>query len=833
VLNHLLTDPDSRSNTTPFQTLVVFDERVSNIEILSAALLPGSIGFTISSTDDGLGTISHLLATTGAKYLAIVAHGEPGVVHLGKNSLDISQLQTQSHLLSEWGMKEIALYSCEVAQGDIGKDLIYSLSELTGATVAGAATKIGSAALGGSWDLAITTGELTAPSLFTAEVIQTYSVILGLSFLPASIYNVSGTLVPIAGDLNGDGKIDLVAAGSTTNLSVLLGNGAGSFNITSVPTGFTYSEGTILADLNSDGKLDLVAKDGGGRMSVLLGNGTSGFGAPTSINPGFGSPPGSSISASRFKLGDINGDGKLDLVVSGYYSYPSINQTSVLLGNGAGGFGTPITFNTTYFPTSMVLGDFNGDGKLDLVQTASGGAGSQGSTNISVLLGNGQGNFGAPTLIDVGSNVNNVVTGDFNIDGKLDLAVRTQENVSVLLGNGQGSFGVPTDVATFDSRYFEQQVADINSDGKPDIVVYNLSGGNNISVLLGDGQGGFVANSFASGISYTDEVAVADFNSDGKVDLAIGGGSQLIVRLNNSTPNSNAAIRNDFNGDTKTDIVWRNDNGAIALWQMNGSAVTSNQLVASLTSDWKTAGTGDFNGDTKTDIVWRNDNGAIALWQMNGSTVTSNNIVASLSSDWKASGTGDFGGDGKSDLLWRNDNGAVAMWQMNGSTVTSNKIVASLSSDWKPAGTGDFNGDGKSDMLWRNDNGAIALWQMNGSTVTSSTIVASLSSDWKAAGVGDFNGDGKSDMLWRNDNGAVAMWQMNGSTVTANNIVASLPSDWKSAGIGDFNGDGKSDISWRNDNGANSLWQMNGSTVTNNSLISSLDSSWKIATPII
>jgi FG-GAP-like repeat len=301
------------------------------------------------------------------------------------------------------------------------------------------------------------------------------------------------------------------------------------------------------------------------------------------------------------------------------------------------------------------------------------------------------------------------------------------------------------------------------------------------------------------------------------------------------------SVRNDFNGDSKSDVLWRDDFGNVAISQMYGANVTSNKFVTSLTSDWKIAGTGDFNGDKKSDIVWRNDNGAIALWQMNGNNVTSNKIVASLTSDWKISGTGDFNGDKKSDIVWRNDNGAVAMWQMNGSTVVSNKIVASLSSDWKTAGTGDFNGDGKTDLLWRNDNGAVALWQMDGSTVTSSKIVASLSSDWKAAGTGDFNGDGKTDIIWRNDNGAVALWQMDGSTVTSSKIVASLSSDWKAAGTGDFNGDKKSDLLWRNDNGAVALWQMNGSTVLNNSLINdginqflgNPDPTWKIAAPII
>jgi Domain of unknown function (DUF4347) len=162
-------------------TLVVFDDRVADLDILNQALLPGSIGFTIHANADGLETITQLLAATGARYLAIVAHGEPGLIHLGKTPLDIQQLKAQSHLLPEWEVVEIALYCCEVAKGDIGKNLIYQLSELTGATVAASSTKTGCAELGGSWDLTETTGEITAPMLFAGSILETYhSVLLGI-----------------------------------------------------------------------------------------------------------------------------------------------------------------------------------------------------------------------------------------------------------------------------------------------------------------------------------------------------------------------------------------------------------------------------------------------------------------------------------------------------------------------------------------------------------------------------------------------------------------------------------------------------------------------------
>jgi Domain of unknown function (DUF4347) len=162
-------------------TLVVFDDRVADLAIVNQALLPGSIGFTIHANADGLETITQLLAATGARYLAIIAHGEPGIIHLGKTPLNIQQLQSQSHLLPEWEVAEIAIYSCEVAKGDIGRNLICQLSELTGATVAASATKIGCAALGGNWDLPETTGDVEAPRLFAMSILETYQAVLPAS----------------------------------------------------------------------------------------------------------------------------------------------------------------------------------------------------------------------------------------------------------------------------------------------------------------------------------------------------------------------------------------------------------------------------------------------------------------------------------------------------------------------------------------------------------------------------------------------------------------------------------------------------------------------------
>ena len=192
---------------------------------------------------------------------------------------------------------------------------------------------------------------------------------------------------------------------------------------------------------------------------------------------------------------------------------------------------------------------------------------------------------------------------------------------------------------------------------------------------------------------------------------------------------------NDFNGDGKSDILWLNDYGSIALWQMNGATVTSGNLTStpSIDPSWNNTGTGDFNGDGKSDILWRNTSGAVAIWQMDGATVTSSNLTStpSLDDSWKTAGTGDFNGDGQSDILWRNTNGAVVVWQMDGNTITTSKLTStpSLDSSWKTAGTSDFDGDGQSDILWRNDDGSVALWQMNGASITASTAVAKVATD--------------------------------------------------------------------------------------------------------
>jgi uncharacterized repeat protein (TIGR01451 family) len=195
-------------------------------------------------------------------------------------------------------------------------------------------------------------------------------------------------------------------------------------------------------------------------------------------------------------------------------------------------FDAPSTFGMGGFPRSVATGDFNGDGKPDLAVA------NQGPDTVSILLGTGTGSFGPKTDFGVGTAPTSVAVGDFNSDGKPDLAVAnsTFATVSILLGTGTGTFGAKTDFGTGGGPR-SVAVGDFNRDGKLDLATANASG-NTVSILLGTGTGTFGAKTnFGTGSSPW-SVAVGDFNGDGKLDLATANfnSNKVSVLLNNSNP---------------------------------------------------------------------------------------------------------------------------------------------------------------------------------------------------------------------------------------------------------------------------------------------------------
>jgi len=250
---------------------------------------------------------------------------------------------------------------------------------------------------------------------------------------------------------------------------------------------------------------------------VLLGDGHGNF--QNAVNFAAGPSP-LSIAA-----GDFNGDGHLDLAVANFVEKATPGQVSVLMGNGDGTFRPPVQFTAGVVPQAIAVGDINGDGRPDLVVANDGYGNIPGK--VGVLLGQGDGTFGAIKEYGAGVNPFSIALGDFNGDGNLDVVVtdETQLRVEVLLNNGRGGFNAAVPYATGENP-FSVAVGDVDGDGVLDLVVANMADGT-VSVLLGTGDGTFeTGTAYNTGFEIATSVspqavALGDFNGDRHPDIAV------------------------------------------------------------------------------------------------------------------------------------------------------------------------------------------------------------------------------------------------------------------------------------------------------------------------
>ena len=350
----------------------------------------------------------------------------------------------------------------------------------------------------------------------------------------------------IAADLNGDGRPDLAGAGANA-VSVMLGNGDGTFRAkTDFPVG-AQAQAVAAGDFNSDGRVDLVVTLNGPQLSLALltGTGTGTFNAPTF------SPNTSGFDSPAIVATDLNGDGRLDLVVMhsiACFTAPcrAARSITILLGNGNGTFQTPSEIDVGTGPNSMAVLDLNRDGIKDV---AIGG----GNTELSILLGVGNGTFVRQPVVtlvpggDLFSACNDIGVGDLNRDSIQDLIVPlgNGEGNAILIGNGNGTFQVRSRIQ-IDETFapLHVAVADYNRDGLLDIARTMGDGTNGLmQILRGNGDGTFQApnrylvpppNSSRGGIV----IIAGDWNGDAKPDIAFvvgGAGAPALDVLTNTT----------------------------------------------------------------------------------------------------------------------------------------------------------------------------------------------------------------------------------------------------------------------------------------------------------
>ena len=280
-----------------------------------------------------------------------------------------------------------------------------------------------------------------------------------------------------------------------------------------------------------------------------------------------------------------------------------------------------------------------------------------------------------------------------------------------------------------------------------------------------------------------------------------------------------AAVRGDFTGDLKSDMLWRHaTQGDVWVWPMNGPALTAETYVRTVAdTNWEIRGQGDQDGDGDADILWRNKvTGEIYFWPMTGTTPDAEIYVGTVDPAYDIAGTGDFDADGKSDIVWRNfANGEVWIWLMDGATPKSEVYVDTVDPGYVIKGVGDLDANGKADIVWHHATlGEVWVWQMNGTTRLSETWVATVpDTGYQIAGLGDFDGNGTADMVWHHATlGEVWIWPMNGAARLSETYVETVPdTGYRIASTGDYDGDGKSDILWHHaTRGEVWVWLMDG-----------------------
>jgi len=483
------------------------------------------------------------------------------------------------------------------------------------------------------------------------------------------------------GDFNGDGRQDLVittGSPSSIDLFILLGHGDGTF---ATPVGYAAGErprAVAVADFNDDGRQDLAVA-GAGEISVLLARADGTFGLPTSyggfdagsivpghfnrdgrldlaLNSGYGvlvllgRGDGRFMIPSRYKLaahpisatiGDFNGDRRLDLAVPNLCGwYDPLNpcpDVSILLGRDDGTFEPEIRLTVGRLPTALVVGDFNGDGRQDLVVSELGS--EINTSDVFIVLGRGDGSFGPEARYAVGVGPESIAVGDFNGDGRQDLAVANRydsasHGVSVLLGRGNGTFAPQT---FYEALAGFIAIGDFNGDDRQDLAVADLSA-STVSVLTGRGDGTFdppvtfmVGGFITSGLSVgagnvnSSSLVVADFDGDGHQDLAVTTSRGVSVLLGHGdgtfgTPASygidappvSIAV-GDLNGDARQDLAVATYPIGVSILLGRGDGTFDAPLGFLTGVEPASLAVGNFNGDRRADIAVANT-GSQDVW---------------------------------------------------------------------------------------------------------------------------------------------------------------------------------------------------------------------------
>ncbi len=655
-----------------------------------------------------------------------------------------------------------------------------------------------------------------------------------------------------SGDFNNDGIKDLAVVATspgTITLMLLQGNGDGTFTYqNSITINHSQEQATDfkVADLNGDKKPDLVVTSTGSGSPgfystyVFLWNGNFSF-SQSSIT-GLGGCP----HANSLVIADFNDDSHPDLAVSN--GACGLHEIDVMLGNGDGTFQSPVPYSTDIGgPSSIAAGDFNGDGKIDLVSVN-----GAGGTPLNVFMGNGDGTFGAPIDVPSVYDPDYVAVGDFNGDGKDDLIVSANDSrglSGVQLSTGGGSFTVPVQYAVL-SQPTRIYLEDLNGDKRMDWVSIS-NGSEQFSVVLGTGTGGFPAaiDSFSTpnDAGATDAIVAADFNQDGNLDYATVGWDIYYPGLNISMGdgaghfdvpvhytagnNPNALVAGNFlkgniKGNKYPDIaVLDQSDGMVTVLLNNGDGTLGTPQSYPVGAGGGAIQTGDFNGDGILDLIVTNSgDGTVSVLLGNGDGTFQPQVVSPSQPGANYLAVGDFDGDGVLDVAvtyWGDPDIEVMLGNGDGS------FQAPVSVPGLPPAcglaAGDLNHDGRTDLVLCSGNipngtggsGGAAIYLNNSSgkgnvsfqtPVDYPTDPVGFNGNPLGSGIpriGDLNNDGNLDIVIPNLNSyvdgtnigpAILLGRGDGTFVLNPARPAITGANEQDIALGDFNNDGLLDM---------------------------------------
>lgn len=595
------------------------------------------------------------------------------------------------------------------------------------------------------------------------------------SFAPGGSFAAGERPGPLTvADLNGDGRSDLIAVNQRSDsVSILLGDGSGGFApATSFAVG-NYPCSVAVSDFNGDAAADLAVLIDSG-IDILPGDGLGSFGAPSYL---------SAASLESVIVGDFNGDGLSDLAGPD----TGIDGVTIFLSTGTGAFASPIGFALGGITSGhhVAVADFDGDGRSDMA------LGSHSSGTISIIMGSDTGSFRIAARLAAGWSPNVLSVGDFNGDAIIDLAALNppqseigESSVSILPGLGGGAF-LAADSVLVEPSPISVASGDFDSDGRADIAVAETTGTTGgVTVLLNDGGAKLRNTGNITAGGSPREVVVGDFNADGHNDLAVAHWEDfgVSILLGDGAGSFGSPIAcgvgyvarglavGDFNSDGIDDLA-AGDLSWHAVWVVPGclSGSFSAGPRINVGGMVKSVAVGDFNGDGKDDLVTANGSSrsvSILLGDGQGSF----GLPASLAVLAEAVAVGDFNGDGRSDLVVTGGHMTVLLGDGSGSFAVGGAFAAGPGPG--PIVVGDFDADGWSDVAVANHYVSVLMGRGDGSFAPAVNFAAA----GRPAGLilVDLDGDGRSDLATA-DNGSDSV------SILLNNT--DIPAD--------FNGDGR------------------------------------------